>query len=289
MKYIYYPGCSLEGTAKEYNISTKAAMSALGAEIVELEDWTCCGASAAEATGYLLSMVLAARNLALGEKQNPEADFLVPCSSCYLNLRKVEDHIHRDDTLLGKINQALAEEGLHFEGKPKVRHLLDVLATDYGAQAVRPLVKHALSGLRVAPYYGCQALRPYATFDDPQQPRSMEPLIQALGAEVHPWTAGAKCCGAALMTTKKEVALELTAGLLKEAQGADCIVTVCPMCQMNLEAYQGAVSDAAGRDLSISILYLPQLMGLAFGLPEESLKLGMNLALTSAFRAKISA
>jgi heterodisulfide reductase subunit B len=289
MKYIYYPGCSLEGTAKEYNISTKAAMSALGAEIVELEDWTCCGASAAEATSYLLSMVLAARNLALGEKQNPEADFLVPCSSCYLNLRKVEDHIHRDDTLLGKINQALAEEGLHFEGKQKVRHLLDVLATDYGAQAVRPLVKHALSGLRVAPYYGCQALRPYATFDDPQQPRSMEPLIQALGAEVHPWTAGAKCCGAALMTTKKEVALELTAGLLKEAQGADCIVTVCPMCQMNLEAYQGAVSDAAGQDLSISVLYLPQLMGLAFGLPEESLKLGMNLALTSAFRAKIGA
>jgi heterodisulfide reductase subunit B len=164
-----------------------------------------------------------------------------------------------------------------------------VLATDYGAQAVRPLVKHALSGLRVAPYYGCQALRPYATFDDPQQPRSMEPLIQALGAEVHPWTAGAKCCGAALMTTKKEVALELTAGLLKEAQGADCIVTVCPMCQMNLEAYQGAVSDAAGQDLSISVLYLPQLMGLAFGLPEESLKLGMNLALTSAFREKISA
>jgi heterodisulfide reductase subunit B len=289
MKYIYYPGCSLEGTAREYNISTKAALSALGAEIVELEDWTCCGASAAEATSYLLSMVLAARNLALGEKQNPEAGFLVPCSSCYLNLRKVEDHIRRDDTLLGKINQALAEEGLRFEGKQKVRHLLDVLATDYGAQAVRPLVKHGLSGLRVAPYYGCQALRPYATFDDPQQPRSMEPLIQALGAEVHPWTAGAKCCGAALMTTKKEVALELTAGLLKEAQGADCIVTVCPMCQMNLEAYQGAVSDAAGRDLSISILYLPQLMGLAFGLPEESLKLGMNLALTSAFRAKISA
>jgi heterodisulfide reductase subunit B len=289
MKYIYYPGCSLEGTAKEYNISTRAAMSALGAEIVELEDWTCCGASAAEATSYLLSMVLAARNLALGEKQNPGADFLVPCSSCYLNLRKVEDHVHSDDTLLGKINQALAEEGLHFEGKQKVRHLLDVLATDFGAQAVRPLVKHELSGLRVAPYYGCQALRPYATFDDPQQPKSMEPLIAALGAEVHPWAAGAKCCGAALMTTKKEVALELTAGILKEAQGADCIVTVCPMCQMNLEAYQHAVSDAAGKDLSISVLYLPQIMGLAFGLPEESLKLDMNLALTSAFRAKINA
>jgi heterodisulfide reductase subunit B len=287
MKYIYYPGCSLEGTAREYNISTQATMSALGAELVELEDWTCCGASAAEARSYLLSMVLAARNLALGEKQDSEADFLVPCSSCYLNLRRVEDHIHRDDTLLRKINEALAEEGLHFDGKRKVRHLLDVLVTDFGAQAVRPLVKHELSGLRVAPYYGCQALRPYATFDDPQQPRSMEPLIEALGAEIHSWNAGPKCCGAALMTTKKEVALELTGGILKEAQGADCIVTVCPMCQMNLEAYQDAVSGAKGEDLRISVLYLPQLMGVAFGLPEENLKMKLNLVVTGAFKEKI--
>jgi heterodisulfide reductase subunit B len=287
MKYIYYPGCSLEGTAREYSISTQATMSALGAELVDLEDWTCCGASAAEARSYLLSMVLAARNLALGEKQDPEADFLVPCSSCYLNLKKVEDHIHRDDTLLGKINEALAEEGLHFDGKPRVRHLLDVLVSDFGAQAVRPLVKHELSGLRVAPYYGCQALRPYAIFDDPQQPRSMEPLIKALGAEIHPWDAGPKCCGAALMTTKKEVALELTGGILKEAQGADCIVTVCPMCQMNLEAYQDAISDANGVDLRISVLYLPQLMGVAFGLPEGKLKMRLNLVVTGAFKEKI--
>ena len=99
MKYLYYPGCSLEGTALEYNISTKAAMKALGAELVELEDWTCCGASAADAVSYLLSMVLAARNLALGEKMGTE-DFLVPCSACYLNLRRVEDHIHREEDLL---------------------------------------------------------------------------------------------------------------------------------------------------------------------------------------------
>jgi heterodisulfide reductase subunit B len=287
MKYIYYPGCSLEGTAREYDVSTRSAMSALGAELVDFEDWTCCGASAAEATSYLLSMVLAARNLALGEKQDRDADFLVPCSACYLNLKKVGAHVHAEPTLMGKINEALAEEGLHFEGKQKVRHLLDVLATDFGAKVVKPLVKHELSGLRVAPYYGCQALRPYATFDDPQQPKSMEPLIEALGAEVHPWAVGAKCCGAALMTTKKEVALELTGGILEAAQGADCIVTVCPMCQMNLEAYQGAISDAAGKDLGISVLYLPQLMGLAFGLPGENLRLDLNLAVMSAFRAKI--
>ena len=287
MKYIYYPGCSLEGTAREYNISTQAAMKAMGADLVELEDWTCCGASAAEATSFLLSMVLAARNLALGEKMEVEGDFLIPCSACYLNLRRVEDHVQRDETLLDKINEALQEEELEYKGGIKVRHLLDVVATDFEPKNIRPLVKRSLSGFRVAPYYGCQALRPYPDFDDPQEPRCMEPMIEALGAEIHPWAAGAKCCGAALMTTKKEVALELTSGVLQAAQGADCIVTVCPMCQMNLEAYQDPISKMTGEDLHISIVYLPQLMGLAFGLTKEDLRLKLNLAITDGFKEKM--
>jgi len=287
MKYIYYPGCSLEGTAREYNISTQAAMKAMGADLVELEDWTCCGASAAEATSFLLSMVLAARNLARGEKMEVDGDFLIPCSACYLNLRRVEDHVRRDEALLDKINAALEEEDLEYKGGIRVRHLLDVVATDFEPQKIRSLVKRSLAGLRVAPYYGCQALRPYPDFDDPQEPRCMEPLIDALGAEIHPWSAGAKCCGAALMTTKKEVALELTGGILKAARGADCIVTICPMCQMNLEAYQDPISKMTGEDLHISIVYLPQLMGLAFGLTKEDLRLNLNLAITDGFKEKI--
>jgi len=287
MKYIYYPGCSLEGTAQEYNASTQAALQEMGAEFVELEDWTCCGASAAEATSYLLSMVLAARNLALGEKMEVDGDFLIPCSACYLNLRRVEDHVKRDDTLLAKINEALEEEELHYNGGIKVRHFLDVVATDFDPEDIKLLVKKKLSGLKVALYYGCQALRPYSDFDDPQAPTCMEPLIQALGAQVHPWAMGAKCCGAALMTTKKDVALELTGAILEAAQGADCVVTVCPMCQMNLEAYQGSISHIRGKDVGISILYLPQLMGMAFGLSEGELKLGLNLAITREFRDKV--
>ena len=289
MKYLYYSGCSLEATALEYNRSTQAVMAALGAELLELEDWTCCGASAAEATSYLLSLVLSARNLAIGEKTLPNGDFLIPCSACYLNLRRVEDHVQRDESLLPKINEALKEEGLQYRGKVRVRHLLEVLAQDFGPQAIRPLVKRNLTGLTVAPYYGCQALRPYGSYDDPEQPRSMEPLIRSTGADVLPWSMGGKCCGAALMTTKKEVALELTAGLLKAAHGADCIATVCPMCQMNLEAYQSTISKSQGQDLDISVVYLPQLLGIAFGLSEDNLKLDLNLALTSAFRTKIAA
>ncbi len=287
MKYFYYPGCSLEGTAQEYDASTQAVMRALGAELLQIEDWTCCGASAGDAVSYLLSMVLPARNLALAERTAIDADMLVPCSACYLNLKKVEDHTRRDDKLLETINQVLAEDGLSYHKGIKVRHLLDVLSRDIGADAVEARVVRNLTGLRVAPYYGCQCLRPYAEFDDPQQPESMEPLIEALGAQVHPWEMGAKCCGAGLMTTKKAAALERVSELLQAAKGADCIATVCPMCQMNLESYQAKISRMNGQSLAVSVLYLPQLMGLAFGLTEQNLKLNLNFAFAPNLKKRL--
>lgn len=287
MKYVYYPGCSLEGTALEYDASTRAVMARLGADLVELDDWTCCGASAADTVSYLLSMVLPARNLARVQSMQDGTDILVPCSACYLNLRKVEDHIRKEEGLLDQINEVLGVEGLSYKGGVRSRHLLDVLATDMGAERIKERVQYSLGGLRVAPYYGCQALRPYRVFDDPEEPRSMEPLLEALGAEVHPWTMGARCCGAGLMTTKKEAALDAVGNLLRAAEGADCIVTVCPMCQMNLEAYQKKVSRKQGRDLTMSVLYLPQLMGMAFGLLESDLKIDMNFVVTPRLRAKM--
>jgi heterodisulfide reductase subunit B len=223
----------------------------------------------------------------MAEKMDGGTDLLIPCSGCYLNLRKVEDHVKREEDLFDKINEALKEEELEYKGGIKVRHLLDVLSRDFDPENIKPLVKKDLSGLKVAPYYGCQALRPYPDFDDPQEPRTMEPVIEALGAEVHPWDLGSKCCGAALMNTKKDVALELTGAILRAAKGADCVATVCPMCQLNLEAYQKAISQEQGEDLSISILYLPQLMGVAFGLPEKDLKLNLNLALTKSLKGKL--
>jgi heterodisulfide reductase subunit B len=287
LKYIYYPGCSLEGTALEYHVSTQAVMQVLGSELVELDDWTCCGASAAEATSYLLSIVLAARNLALGERMDVGGDFLIPCSACYLNLARVGEHVKQDPGLLHRINQLLSEEGLSYNGTARVRHLLDIIANDFDRERVETFVKRKLSSLRVAPYYGCQALRPYGTYDDSEQPRSMEPVIEALGAQLHPWTMGARCCGAALMSTQRAVALEHVEGILAAARGADCIITVCPMCQINLEGYQAKVSKAKGEALGVSVLYLPQLMGLAFGLAEEELKLNLNLVITDSLRAKL--
>ncbi|MEA1949602.1 MAG: CoB--CoM heterodisulfide reductase iron-sulfur subunit B family protein [Thermodesulfobacteriota bacterium] len=288
MKYLYYPGCSLEGTAIEYNSSTRAFMQELGTELIELEDWTCCGASAAEATSHLLSLALPACVLAKAEKMDVVDEILVPCSACYLNLKKVEEKIRKDPELLDKINIILAEENLHLSGQIRVRHLLDVIAHDVSPVKIFTRVKKPLIDLSIAPYYGCQCLRPYSIFDDPEEPRSMEPVIKAAGAKIHSWDMGGRCCGASHTSTEPEVALELVAAILKAARGADAIVTVCPMCQMNLEAYQKKISGMCKEDLSMTILYLPQLIGLAFGLSEQDLRLDMNLSITKAFRDKLS-
>jgi len=287
MRYLYYPGCSLEGTAFEYNASTRAFMQELGADLLELEDWTCCGASAAEATSHLLSLALPAYNLAIAEEMDGTKDILVPCSACYLNLKKVEKKSRKDPELLDKINIILEEKNLHLRGQVQVRHLLDVVARDVGPAKIVSQVKNPFIDLNIAPYYGCQCLRPYSIFDDPEEPRSMEPLIEAVGAKVHPWNMGGRCCGASHMTTKPEVALELVAGILKAARGADAIVTVCPMCQMNLEAYQKKISAKSKEDLYMTILYLPQFLGLAMGLSEQVLRLDLNLSITKEFRDKL--
>ena len=288
MKYLYYPGCSLEGTAHEYDLSTRVFMNAVGAELEEIDDWTCCGASAAEPTSYLLSLVLPARNLAIAEKMAPHRDILVPCSACYLNLKRVTEKIKKDTELHDRINIVLNEEGLVLKGRAVARHLLDVVANDIGPEQIAARVQKPLAGLVVAPYYGCQCLRPYPVFDDPEKPRSMEALITAAGARVHAWDMGARCCGASNMSTKPESARELVGGILKAARGADVIATVCPMCKMNLEAYQNKISSLENEDLQVTILYLPQLLGLALGLAEETLRLDLNLAVTRAFRTRLA-
>lgn len=286
--YLYYPGCTLETSAREYDLSTRSFLAHLGIEITEIDDWTCCGASAAEASSALLSLALGARNLALAEAQAPGTDILVPCSACYLNLKRAAVESSADPEVKKRINTVLAEEELSIAAPAGVRHLLDVLSVDVGAAAVANGVVQPLTGLKVAAYYGCQCLRPYGVFDDPEKPTSMDALIQATGAEVFPWEMRARCCGASHLTTKRVVGLKLVEAILADAQGADLVVTVCPMCQLNLEAYQGAVSRNAGADLSIPVLYLPQLLGLAVGLEAEAVGLSLNLALTDGLKSRLT-
>ena len=283
--YAYYPGCSLTASAVEFDASTRAVLAALGAVVEEIPDWTCCGASAGHAVSELLSYALPARNLALAERDLAGRDVLAPCSACYLNLLAASEEARADRALHARVEEALSAENLAWENFAEVRHILDVLAFDIGPDNVAAKVSHSLEGISVAPYYGCQVLRPYAKFDNPELPTTMEPLITATGASVHPWTMGAACCGASLGTTHRAAALPRIRDILDAADGADAILTVCPMCQLNLEAFQ----KESGMARSVPILYLPQFLGLAMGIGKRTLMLHKNLSPLGAFMKKFDA
>ncbi len=285
MKYSYMPGCSLSSTARGYDVSGRAVMQALGHELVELDDWNCCGANAVESVSYLLSISLPARNLALAESSN--RDLVTSCSSCFLNLFKVNRRLERDPGLKGKLDEVLDAGGLHYSGRPRVRHLLDIIANDVGNKAVADRVYRPLSGLKVAPYYGCQTVRPYGEYDGPYLPTSMDRLIEAVGAINFPYPWKTRCCGGVMMTTEKPIGSRLVADLLAAAQGADCIVTVCPMCQMNLDAYQSEISSQMGIRNQTPVLFLTQLLGLAFGLEDDQLLLNQNIVSSGKMLQKI--
>jgi heterodisulfide reductase subunit B len=275
MNYTYYPGCSMTSTAADYDASARAVLKALGHELVELPGWNCCGATGADAISYLLSIALPARNLAKAQAMGDQ--IVTTCSSCYLNLFRVNAHLAQEPELQQQLDIVLNEVGLHYAGGMRVRHLLELLVTDIGIKAIAQRVERRLGGIRVAPYYGCLVVRPYAEFDGPDLPTSMDRLLTALGAAVVPYPLKTRCCGGVLMTTQPRIGLKLVGDLLKPIQDVDCVVTVCPLCQLNLEAYQRQVSGQLGVPVHLPVLYFTQLMGLAFALPEEALKLKANL------------
>jgi heterodisulfide reductase subunit B len=285
VNYTYFPGCSMESTACDYDASARVVMQALGNELVELPDWNCCGATGAEVLSYMLSIALPARNLAKAQELGDQ--IVTICSSCYLNLFRVNSHLVIEPELQQKLDIVLGEVGLHYDGKLRVRHLLELLVTDVGVKAIAQRVQRRLGGIRVAPYYGCLVVRPYAEFDGPDLPMSMDRLLTALGAAVVPYTMKTRCCGGVLMTTQKEIGVKLVGDLLEPIRDVDCVVTVCPLCQLNLEAYQREVSGQLGAPVHIPVLYFTQLMGLAFALPEEDLKLKANLVGTEKLMKRL--
>ena len=291
MKYLFYPGCSMHASALEYQTSMLAVLKTMGAEVTELEDWTCCGASVASVMSDLLGLVMPARNLALAERaggngQGQALPLLVGCSSCYTNLQRAVLAAANPSTL-AKINQALEVENVAFKGKVQVRHLMDILANDFGPEKVKAHVKRPLTGLKVAPYYGCQTVRPYSPYDNSQHPTSMIGIIEALGAMVYHHSHEATCCGTALLTTKPHVGFEIVGQILEGASAADCLAAVCPMCHLNLDSYQSLISKQIGKPIKIPVLFLPQLIGLAFGLPDDVLLLKREVVPVDSVLARL--
>lgn len=274
MKYSYFPGCSLKGLGRAYEESFLPVMKHLGIEVQELDDWNCCGATAYMAVDEAKACVLTARNLALAEQQGNHP-VLAPCSACYMVLNKTKHYFQDYPEMKATIDKALDTVGLSYGGDTPVRHPLDTLVNDVGLEAIKTKVVKPLTGLKVAPYYGCQIVRPYSTFDDHYNPVTMDNLLKALGAEVVTYPLKTKCCGGSLTGTVPEAGRRLVYILMKEARkrGADCLVTVCPLCQFNLDAYHAQVTSEYGLDC-LPTLYFTQIMGLAFGLSEK--ELGLN-------------
>jgi heterodisulfide reductase subunit B len=276
-KYAYFPGCSLEKLARSYHVSALETARALDVELQELDDWNCCGATAYFHVDELLAYTLCARNLALAEQT--KLDVVAPCSGCYKNMYFARAHLNKDPDLAEHINYALAEDDLKFAGTSEVRHLIDVLVRDVGLEQIKARVRHPLNGVRVAPYYGCQILRPRKDHEDVEQPRFFEDLVAAIGAEPVDYLLKLRCCGGALLLTTREAALSLVRNLLENAvaSGAAIIATACPLCQVNLECYQKQVNSEFGTNLSVPVLYFTQLVGLALGIPPDRLGIGSEL------------
>lgn len=279
-KYLFYPGCSLQRSARPYLDSIEAIHDIIGLDLEEIQDWNCCGATEYVAIHHLAAYALVGRNLALAAQQVDGAHtIMAACSACYLNLAKTDSYMQTDAKLAENVNTALAAGGLHYTpGTVRIRHLLDIIVNDIGLDIIKARVVRPLKGLRVAPYYGCMIARPDRSnrWDNVEHPVAMDKLLKALGAEVIDFPLKTHCCGGHMTQINVPVAFELIRRLVHGADQyrADIIVTLCPMCQLNLDAYQADMNHYFRTDYRIPVLYFTQLMGLAFGIEPEALGIG---------------
>ena len=270
-EYTYYPGCSSEKNASAVNMenSVQAMCRMLDIKLNEIDDWNCCSASIGYAGGgQLPRMALSARNYALAQKQYGNADLVATCAACWLGMRETEERMADEPKVMDDLNLALKEADLSYRGGIETRHMVEVLIEDVGWDKLKSLVKKPLTGLKVAGYVGCQTNRPFGVcgdnFEDPQY---LDKMTEATGATAVPFPAKVSCCGGALMFSEMEKSCHLVRDILQSAvdNGADVIVTPCPVCQLNVEVYQGKINSLFNTNFNIPVVYYSQLFVLAWG------------------------
>jgi heterodisulfide reductase subunit B len=258
-------------------MSAIESASELGLELKEIDDWNCCGATSYFHVDELLAHTLVARNLAIAEKEG--LDFVSPCSGCYKNAYFTTAHLRKDKDLADHVNFALAADNLHLNGTIRVRHLIEIFIEDVGYEEIKNRVRRPLKGLKVAPYYGCQLVRPRKNGEQIENPQFFEALMSALGAQPVDYASKTRCCGGSLIITNRKAALDMVYRLLQNARNreAEVIATTCPMCNINLEVYQRQVNREYHTDFAIPALFFTQLVGLALGVPPRRLGIGKEL------------
>lgn len=269
MKMAYYPGCSLHGTAKEYDASTKAVCKELGIELEEVPDWNCCGATSAHSVDKELSILLPARNLKAIEQQT--LDVIIPCAACFSRTKACSHVLKNDKDMRAKVEKEL---DYHFNLNTNIYHLMELLAQEIGIKEITKHIKQKFDGLRLVSYYGCLLVRPHdiTELDDKENPQFLDELMAAIGAHSIDWPYKTECCGASLSLSKSGLVTGLVSKMISWAQEADAqaVVTACPLCQANLEMRQG-------KGQKLPIFYFTELLGLAFGLGEVRTSLKEHL------------
>ena len=272
MKIPYYPGCTLNTKGKGFDNSVRASARELGLELVELEEWNCCGATFPLLVDNMLDLAGPAQVLVSARREGQR--LAVACSACYNVLKRTNKVIREDEDSREKLNFFLEAD---YSGDLEVLDLLQVLHDEIGFDRVKKAVKKPLSGLKVAAYYGCMVLRPPAevAYDDPEHPRALDDLMTALGAEAVDYSHRGECCGAYLAVKSAEVTAEMSYTILSSAQrsGAELVVTNCPLCQFNLDRMQKAMGSRHAGFQPIPVLYFTQLMGIALGLDSKGFEL----------------
>ena len=273
-EYSFYPGCSSERrtSASNYMVSVEAMCKKLDIQLNEIRDWNCCGASIGYAEGGELPRhVMNARNLAISEQVNKGQDVVATCAACWLGARETKDRLAHDSDLLAETNEALREAGmnLQYKGEQEVRHMVEVLIEDLGYDELRKPVVRSLEGIKFAGYVGCQTNRPFGIAGESfENPKYLDKLVEMVGGEaLDKYDQKVTCCGGALAFSEPEKSQDQIKKIVESAydHGADMIVTPCPVCQMNVEVYQGQINKRYGTKFNIPVTYYSQLMTVAYG------------------------
>ncbi|HQU17082.1 MAG: heterodisulfide reductase [Chromatiales bacterium 21-64-14] len=280
-QYMFYPGCSAEklASASNYEVSVQAMCDVLDIQLNEIPDWNCCGASIGYAGGgELPRLALNARNLALAEQDHPDQDIVATCAACWLSARETKERLEDNDALMRETNEALGEAGLKYQAKQRIRHMVEVLVEDIGYEELGRHVKKPLSGLKIAGYVGCQTNRPFGIEGESfENPKYLDKMVETMGAEaVEKYDKKVSCCGGALAFSEPEKSQALIKDIIEAAYdgGAEMIVTPCPVCQMNVEVYQGQINKKYRTKFNMPVVYYSQLMGVAYG--KSSKEVGLN-------------
>jgi heterodisulfide reductase subunit B len=278
MRYAFFMGCTVPARGRNYEISTRKVAAALGIELVDCDDFSCCGFPI-KGVAWDTFLLLAARNLALAEEKG--LDICTVCSACTSVLTEVSHELRNSAPLRLKVNEGLRPIGRECRGQASVKHIARVLLEDVGIEKIREKVVSPLAGFKIAVHYGCHYMKPssiYEGFDEPEDPGTIDRLVRATGAEALPYDGKTDCCGGALLAVDQSIAFAMSRKKLENIRraGADAITLVCPFCSVMLDDNQKAIAQTFAPDLKIPVLYYPQLLGMAMGISSKELGMNMN-------------